>query len=227
MLFVLILPVVLFLLSLLASRKLSVELASEESSVIREQDATVFLRIKNASHLPLSRVKIKLTIENQLLHDKQEVVFMVPARELHQDSITWRFTSKYSGMVHLSIKKIVSFDYFGLFAFSKPSDQAIHLFFLPITHFLASPLNIQSDFQMESDVYSSSKPGDDSSETFGIREYRPGDSPRAIHWKLSSKLDQVLIRESSLPLNSAYFILVELLLCYKDHFFLQKTLMPS
>lgn len=41
--------------------------------------------------------------------------------------------------------------------------------------------------------------GNDPSEMFDIREYMPGDDIRSIHWKLSSKTDQLILRESSEP----------------------------
>lgn len=41
--------------------------------------------------------------------------------------------------------------------------------------------------------------GNDPSETFDIREYVPGDDVRAIHWKLSSKTDTLILREASDP----------------------------
>ena len=41
--------------------------------------------------------------------------------------------------------------------------------------------------------------GSDPSEMFDIREYVPGDDVRAIHWKLSSKTDELILREASEP----------------------------
>lgn len=41
--------------------------------------------------------------------------------------------------------------------------------------------------------------GNDPSEMFDIREYIPGDDIRSIHWKLSGKTDQLILRESSEP----------------------------
>lgn len=43
------------------------------------------------------------------------------------------------------------------------------------------------------------KKGSDSSEMYDIREYVPGDDVRAIHWKLSSKTDELILRQASNP----------------------------
>lgn len=41
--------------------------------------------------------------------------------------------------------------------------------------------------------------GNDPSEIFDIREYAPGDDMRSIHWKLSSKMDHLIVRQASNP----------------------------
>lgn len=41
--------------------------------------------------------------------------------------------------------------------------------------------------------------GEDRSEVYQLREYRPGDDIRQIHWKLSSKLDELILKEASQP----------------------------
>lgn len=43
--------------------------------------------------------------------------------------------------------------------------------------------------------------GKDPSEMSDIREYAPGDDTRSIHWKLSSKIDQLIVREASEPFH--------------------------
>ena len=46
----------------------------------------------------------------------------------------------------------------------------------------------------ESIQYSEQKKGDDPGETFGIREYQPGDSTKMIHWKISQKLGELYVK---------------------------------
>lgn len=62
---------------------------------------------------------------------------------------------------------------------------------------------------MESFHYSGNRPGDDPGETYDIREYQQGDSIRQIHWKLSGKLDDIMIREKSFPVDDTVLILAE------------------
>ncbi len=49
--------------------------------------------------------------------------------------------------------------------------------------------------------------GSDRSEIYDTREYVPGDDIRSIHWKLSGKLDQLIVREASDPSHYELLIL--------------------
>ena len=61
--------------------------------------------------------------------------------------------------------------------------------------------------QSDSEKYSQSKPGSDPSETFAIREYIPGDPIRQIHWKLSQKTDELMLRELGLPIATQILLI--------------------
>lgn len=52
--------------------------------------------------------------------------------------------------------------------------------------------------------------GNDLSEIFDIREYVPGDDIRSIHWKLSSKTENLILREASDPSHYNVVLLPDL-----------------
>ena len=53
------------------------------------------------------------------------------------------------------------------------------------------------DFVTDSDVYYSDVRSDDSTEVYQVREYRPGDRMTRIHWKLSARQDEIMVRYGS------------------------------
>jgi hypothetical protein len=61
----------------------------------------------------------------------------------------------------------------------------------------------------DSEAYSQERPGADLTETFQIREYTPGDSPKQIHWKLSGKLDRLIVRDPGLPISKNVLVFWE------------------
>ena len=54
--------------------------------------------------------------------------------------------------------------------------------------------------------WSQNQKGNDQSEVFALRDYIEGDSLKQIHWKLSSKRQQLIVREASLPVEKSLLI---------------------
>lgn len=210
LLFSLLLPVLLFILVLLASRKLSANLRLESSTAAKRDQIPVLIAIRNGFFLPLSRVKVNLQIENILNQNRKEFSLMIPVSARDTETISWTMSSEYCGQIRITMEKLTIYDYFGLFTFSKQPQQSQSVYILPEYQPFVPKVDYSNQIQLDSDIYSTTKPGDDSSETFGFRDYIPGDSPRSIHWKLSAKLDHMIIRQFSLPINSSYYILLEL-----------------
>lgn len=76
------------------------------------------------------------------------------------------------------------------------------------------PMGIQlseavRNFAGDAEVYDSLRSGSDASETLKLRPFRDGDKLRNIHWKLSAKADELLVRENSMPRGCPVAVLVE------------------
>ena len=98
------------------------------------------------------------------------------------------------------------------------------LFKVPITTFgemttVIYPQKVQMHVEMSKDIYGrpreegqiQNRRGNDPSEMFDIREYVPGDDIRAVHWKLSSKFDELVVREFGYPFNYNILILYDVM----------------
>lgn len=66
---------------------------------------------------------------------------------------------------------------------------------------------------LEGVSYDPHRSGQDPSEVFDLRSYREGDSVKSIHWKLSTRFDDVLVREASRPQDHAIAILFGIFAC--------------
>ncbi|MBQ3262683.1 MAG: DUF58 domain-containing protein [Oscillospiraceae bacterium] len=105
------------------------------------------------------------------------------------------------GVVRARVKHLLARDLFGLAAWKCPVTSEAATVVLPAL-FQPEVVLTESSFAMlDSEEYSAVKPGFDPSETFGIREYRPGDNIKTIHWKASQKTGETMIRELSLPVE--------------------------
>ncbi len=65
------------------------------------------------------------------------------------------------------------------------------------------------NFYGEADSYDERLPGYDNSEIFQIREYQRGDRLQHVHWKLTAKHDELVVKEHSLPKSCPVVLLLD------------------
>lgn len=65
------------------------------------------------------------------------------------------------------------------------------------------------NFTGEAEVYDELRSGEDASESLKLRPFQAGDKLRNIHWKLSAKSEELIVRENSRPKGCPVVILVE------------------
>jgi len=97
------------------------------------------------------------------------------------------------GVVTYSLRRMWSISLFGLF--SLPINYAYK------TSVLVLPLPIEPTGAVElpNSVTLRPKPGGGFAEDHDLRQYQQGDPVRSIHWKVSAKLDSLIIREPLIP----------------------------
>lgn len=167
--------------------------------------------VRNASPFPAGKVKARLTVRNTLTGEEhRERLVFTPGRE--PQILEHALSSPCCGMVECRLTRAWACDLLGLFAFplrGKGETQCT-AFFYPAVH--TSHMTVREGFapDAEGERYSPFKPGDDPSELFGLREYREGDRLSRVHWKLSQKTGQTLVRELSFPLSSHFLFLLDL-----------------
>jgi hypothetical protein len=117
------------------------------------------------------------------------------------------YLARYAGNVRLEITKVWCQDLLGILSIPIApkywkTQEPVNLLVLPKISEMPVMVSRQSrDFAGESEEYSKERGGDDVSEIFQIREYRSGDKMRSIHWKISAKTEELMVREQSLPLG--------------------------
>lgn len=65
------------------------------------------------------------------------------------------------------------------------------------------------NFAGDAEVYDSLRSGKDISEPLKLRPFQNGDKLRSIHWKLSARADELLVREGSMPRGCPVALLVD------------------
>lgn len=116
-----------------------------------------------------------------------------------------------SGRYEIAAINVRIYDSFHLFYIKKKIGTTANVYVLPQCYLM--PVNVTKntrDFVTDSDVYHSDIRGDDSTEVYQVREYRPGDSVRNIHWKLTARQDEIMVRDMNKTLSCPVIICVNL-----------------
>lgn len=101
-------------------------------------------------------------------------------------------------------------DYLGISSRTRRVNMSSQVLVMPRLYDVAVRISNQTRmFSADSDRYDQVQKGDDPSEVFDVRVYRPGDAPQRIHWKLSAKEEELYVKEYSLPVGAAVVCLVE------------------
>lgn len=197
-----IVPVLSWSLLWIMRGKLRLELSApaiaQKGEVIR-----IAARLTNSSVLPMGRLELTVSVENSITG--QHLRKKIPCSELE----AWELKSEFCGCLYIRIEKVHLYDLFGLLWVNlrKPKDRRVVI--MPETF----PVLIQQDFYPapanDCQDYAPDRKGQDRTETYQVRSYVPGDSLAQIHWKLSSKLDQLMVRDPGCPVDQNLMVFVD------------------
>lgn len=197
-------------LMILSGRGLNISLNMPQT-MSKDHDCIIEISTTNESIVPVARVGITISITNMLTNSNASRRMYCTVGSKQNDTAKFKINGAKAGETFIGLKKIKVYDCLGLFSFKMPDLQEISTIIYP----KSCDISIQTEKPIETTGdgtrYSQSKKGADVSEIFALREYVPGDEVRKIHWKLSSKLDKLVVRDFSLPLNYSVFLLLELI----------------
>lgn len=170
-----------------------------DSNLRKNEQGEISLEIVNPAIIPVVLLGCRVCTENQLNGQRQKVRINTWLPGKRKQVVTLGVGSPYSGRLRVSIPWVMLYDCFGLIGVRCKTSVVYHVTVQPDTFDMSIVLNQTAISLSESDIYSQERPGYDMTETFQIREYIPGDSIRQVHWKLSNKLDRMIVRDPALP----------------------------
>lgn len=178
-------------------------------SVEKGETAIGEIHISNRKKLPCILVAFDIKGENLLTGEYKNFKGKCSLLSKTQSKINLKIKDNYCGKIVFSAEKVKVFDSFGL-TYKKihPSvNGSINV--LPEISALHINVNGINGEDVNATDYSHSKPGFDLSEPYEYREYEMGDSPKSVHWKLSQKLDKLIIRQGGLPSPRSILIMLD------------------
>ncbi|MDD6175002.1 MAG: DUF58 domain-containing protein [Firmicutes bacterium] len=212
--FLLLLPLISLAVSLPLCFLLRCRVEFPGATAEKNRAVTLRLCLRNRWIVPAPCIRAVVTCENALggfgTKAKQKVCFPVGFASESERPVTFEFP--YCGKITVCVRHLRACDLLGIFPLPvlhrKPFTACLYV--LPERQELECAADSGADLGQESSVYSEKKPGNDPAEIFRLRDYRPGDRLHAVHWKLSARLERLIVKEFGLPLNTSVRFLFEL-----------------
>lgn len=209
------LPLIMFITTLLAKRSIKVEFALQDKTVAKDDPFPVQICITNNSIFPIGKAEAKIEYYNVFNKHINEFELYLPIQPRNSQRVTFKLKSKFCGIIKVRISEIRIYDPLRIFKFRVGKNVATEIAVLPNAHEISGTVTYSDRINEESSVYSENFPGDDPSEVFDLRDYAVGDKLNRIHWKLSSKKDEFIVKEYSLPIDIPCTLFLDLK-CYED-----------
>lgn len=213
----LILPVGLLLEILALLFRVRVSLRIPVGVAVQGEGVPVYVQINYRGKIFTGGIVVKVIAENRYQKQKEKFSLrgIVCGNKNGKSQILADYRSDLPGEVDFRVKRIWIYDCLGIFCLPLPGKRqpaSDSLMVLP--EICEMPVHVSRacrDFAGESEPYSKEKSGQDPSELFQIREYQPGDKMRSIHWKLTAKTGDLMVKEQSLPLGCPVILYLDFL----------------
>ena len=210
------LPVLMYVTTYITQRLITVEFAVKDKVVAKNKDFPVQLVVTNRSFFPIGKAEAHIEYYNVFSNQISSFDLYLPIQPNNSQRITFQLKSKFCGIIKIKTTHINIFDPLRIFKFKTGQNICTEVAVMPEGHEISGIVHYTDRVNEESDTFSEHRPGDDPSEVFDLREYNPGDKLNRIHWKLSSKKDEFIVKEYSLPIDVPCSVFLDLK-CYEDN----------
>ena len=166
----------------------------------RGRESLVKLVMTNRCLLPVNRLEALVVVKDVMRGRKRRYRMTLPAVPRGESEYIRSVSFSGTGNYEIYLRSLKLYDISGVLSWSIPMKKQGAVQVMPELHDVPVRLTqATKNFYGEADVYDESQPGHDKSELFQVREYRPGDRLQNVHWKLTAKKDELIVKEYSLP----------------------------
>lgn len=171
------------------------------------EEVKISFNSANNKSLFCPRVKFVLRAENSFAGIKKKIKYIYSGDFENPVSLICKGLSSNCGKVEFKPKSCRIYDMLGIFFIPVKIKDGCNMLVMPTQK---EPLS-RLDMSTMPVLGYQKKPGGGFAEDYELRQYQHGDSLKNIHWKLSSKIDSLIVKEPCIPVYKK--IAIKLSLC--------------
>ncbi|MDD3239598.1 MAG: DUF58 domain-containing protein [Lachnospira sp.] len=210
----LLIPVMMLGFGFIMKKNIQVKFHVDEKNAIRGLPVHYQVQVHNAFIFAVENLRMTIQCRYHNLKQPIEYEHTMMLQALHTEELEDTYRIAYSGRHETSIGRIRFSDPLHLFVFHIKCNDCCYVDTMPVLHQPDQMMLYSGQDEIsEAFEFSNNRSGDDSSEIFDVRAYHGGDFLNRIHWKLSAREDELMVKEFSLPISRSNCIVVELPLC--------------
>jgi len=160
------------------------------------EDASLVFTINNRKKFAINCIKMRMKSTCENISSKKCSVI----KSENGNRYEMRINSSSSGLVVFETNRIWIVSFLGLFCLPKKYELRMPVLILP------KPKKPPNTVTLPQGTLLRPKPGSGFSDEHDLRSFRFGDTLRSVHWKVSAKLDSLVIREPLIPLTHSRLI---------------------
>ncbi len=202
-------PVISIIIHLSQGRKIEVSIRFDDTWCARNDTVHLIIRATNHSWFPQTKVTVQFGINdihsmNDYIH---EYAIYVPAHQTKEYLVPLHFS--YCGVFVASIAAVVSNDIIDFVSTRLHAESKAEIVVMPSRIPLGISLNELDGSADEEEEVELAKKGDDPSEIYDYREYQAGDRLNVIHWKLTAKESEFIVKEFGAVTGEQFSVYVD------------------
>jgi hypothetical protein len=173
---------------------------------LKKEDMLVAVIHAEENFLVADRLQLELEIKNEMFDRTEYLQFLLPIKGKEQ-IYRLPIENNLCGQVRFRCTHAWVTDLLGLFRVPVKSGQILYTVIYPPKIKVQMERIAGTVGSSQTDGLLQNRKGNDPSEMFELRDYVPGDDIRSIHWKLTSKTDDLIIRQASDPSHHTLLLL--------------------
>jgi len=212
--FILVLPIISLVYALIGRAKIFTRVEASCGETYKFEPVTFDVTIDNGAIFPYPFVEADFVIpdENAVRCSKKRVQFALLPNSFCKVTEEVRFP--YRGNYEIGVSDVYIYDLFKMFRFTVHEDLFWDIFVMPRRLTLSDKNeHAASDVNTES---SKNIRGVDRSDVNEVKPYQFGDQQKNIHWKLSSKTEELMVKHYAMNSGKTVYIFVDLARHFKN-----------